>query len=280
VVERVIIIGVVVLMMACAAAIWKRNRIRAWWWAQRLSEGVSPGEQAYLMTRLAGLRGDAAPAMAELLNDDRPEIRVTAAGLLAFGETETARRALVAALNDAHPEVRDEAAHALAFGHGAGALPLLEEAMTWFRGSAAVAGCVAIGRTDGPRGEQLLVHIAETHSSADVRAQAAELIGMRRARSGADILNRLLADDSPVTAELYGRRRASAAMAQASVETGAGLPRGPGAATRPASESPASRSHARDGRLRVSDVAGEALDRLAQPDDAPIPALPSGDHGD
>lgn len=257
-VDRVIPAVVCALIVVCGIVVWQRDAVRARWWAHRLALAQSTQDQAYYFSMLAGLRGAAAAATVSLLEDDRAQMRMLAASLLAQMPGEASREALLQSLHDPDDGVREAAALALAFGHAADSLPQLRTEITLAPQPSALAMCVAIGRMSEGIGDAALVEIAGRHANPNLRAQAAELIGIRRLTAGGPVLQQLTSDHALVTVDLYAQRDALRAADYAKAHS----------TTDPASRPP---------QLDVAHVARQALDLLHAPP-VTMPDLP--DAGD
>ena len=201
------------LLAACAVVVVKRNAVRAAWWSRSLAQASTREERVHYVTMLAALGGDAVWAAARLLDDPRPEVRSQAVAVLVHGGTPAARQALLRALRDADQGVRDDAAHALAFACGKTAMDDLDRVVQSGNLDEALAACVAIGRMPEDAASDALIRIATTHLQPDLRAQAAELLGLRRASRAAAALAGLARDTAVLTRTLYGQRQAAGATA-------------------------------------------------------------------
>lgn len=202
----------------------------------------------YYITMLAGLGHAAAPAVGGLATHADPSLRITAAQILAHTPSPVARDSLIGLLADAEVDVRDAAAQSLAFGHGAAAIDALVGALSGAlgreRAGEAEAACIALGQIPEEAAVLPLMDAARDARDPQVRAQAAEMLGIRREPRAEPVLLALLDDPRELDGDTYELRRRAPAMAFAG-----GQQAMPPAATRPAPRT-------------VAQVAAEALDRI------------------
>ncbi|MCK6484990.1 MAG: HEAT repeat domain-containing protein [Phycisphaerae bacterium] len=255
--ERCVAAGVCVVVVLCAVAVIQRDRLRAWWWTRQWLGAVDAEHRRGYQTLLTAMGDDAAPSLLPLLADERAEVRAAAAGMLIRASGRDVRAALTAALSDSNAAVRDEAAHVLAFAHGESALAELSREVFNARGDVALAICVAIGRMETDAAGRFLADILRHHPEPDVRAQAAELLGLRRDAAATAALTERLSDDAPVDRMLFIERRARDAAAFAASS-------GSGAAV--------------DGDMRrgwrVADYVHRALEQIRSPEEGPATSQP------
>lgn len=225
-VERLTRWAAIIVLAACVAVVWQRDRVRAAWWAHRLANSTSIDEQNHCFTMLAALRGNATPAAISLLHDPRGHIRSCGIALLETLAGDDAEAAL--------SQLRDQ---------------------VWAASDpVALAMTVAIGRSSAANAETSIIDLAEKHPSPNVRAQAAECLGIAGKSSPQilSILQRLTGDGAPITAELFAEESSRGAAAFLSSSQPTSAPARP---------------------RTVSDVAGTALSALqraaSQPKDSP-----------
>jgi len=248
-IDRILIGASVLIMLACGAALWQRDALRAHWWARRLSTAQGFDEQRHYVTLLASLGESAVTPVARLMEQEDPRTRILAAGILAHTACMPARNSLVKALHDPDVEVREAAALALAFGHETQVVPALAAVSREADAQAAAAACVALGMIASNIALPALLEAAEQHPEAAVRAQAVEMLGMRRAPEAEKVLKERLTDQGRFSVMLYGERRLSGAIAFADSQQGTQTP----ALSRPADRT-------------VASVADDALKQLVPVD--------------
>lgn len=255
--ERCVAIGVCLVVVVCAVAVIQRDRLRAWWWTRQMLAAIDAEQRRAYQTLLTAMGDDAAPSLLPLLKNERADVRSAATGMLIRATGSDVRAALMAALSDPDATVRDEAAHVLAFAHGEAALADLAREAFNTHDCTALAICVAVGRMETDAAGRILSDILRHHPQAEVRAQAAELLGLRRDAGAVAVLTERLSDDAPVGTMLFIERRARDAAAFA-VSSGSGV---------------ALDSGMRRG-WRVCDYVRRALEQIQLPEEGPVTTQP------
>lgn len=163
------------LMLALfALVVFQRDRIRAHYWAIRLSRSDDLAQRAYYLNGLMALGERAAGAIEVLAEHESPDVRLLAlAALKAMPET-AANKIAGGLITDPDREVREAAALTLVFCDSSRGLDLLREWARMESEAPAAAAVAALARSPSLHAAESLCGALSGHSSPRVRAQAAE----------------------------------------------------------------------------------------------------------
>lgn len=243
-------VAIGVLVALWAAAMLFRWEIRTWWWGQQLVRAETPAARGYYLACLASVGDRAVGTAARLLDHPSAEVRLEATAVLQRCRSATARALLLRAMHDPDVDVREAAALGLAIHGDRAVLPdLLRMADSPHEGTS-LAAAVALQRLGGGEAADALRRIAvEAGRPANLRAQAADSLGLIGDRQTVPVLIECLHDERALTlppaAERALRRAAEALgadLARQGIDAGS-LTAGGAAAT-------------------VADVAARALQRI------------------
>ena len=167
-------IAIAILIAAFVGTIWKRDAIRARWWAYRLVQSDDLNEQAHWITAIEATGPAGLGAARWLAESERVSVRSMAVAVLGRCSNDGAIRTLGALVRDPDLDVRESAALTLAFsGHPLSRRLLIDHAAA-SDSDAAAAAVSGLGRVATAEAQSCLVHALRSHGDPLVRAQAAE----------------------------------------------------------------------------------------------------------
>ncbi len=168
-----VLVGLFVIVVA------DRKRIRAAWWAYRLSQAADLQDRGYYLALLSGDDVTATIGYQYLSDQPDADLRCLAVYLMQSCETAESTGEMGLLLDDADQAVRNAAAVGLAFrGDRYGAMAVLKRTLQDTHSPRASAAAAAgLGRFSATLSCPLLVKAVREHPSALVRAQAVESLG-------------------------------------------------------------------------------------------------------
>ena len=155
-------------------AIWKRNVIRARYWAWRLPRTQEINERGYYLACLSSAGSDALGAVEQLSRNPDPEVRLLAVFPLQKSGEQASLEILSQLLRDPVAEVREAAGLALAFSSASGAAARLCAATKEPVSDVAANAISACSRAIPPLTDCICAGLS--HTQARVRAQSVESI--------------------------------------------------------------------------------------------------------
>ena len=170
-------VAILLLVALFTVVVLQRNRIRAHWWAYRLTLTEDLDLRGYYLASLSAVGDSGAGAIRRLGRYDDPDVRLLAIfALNALSRSEQTAE-LRRLLHDSDLDVREAAALALVFVGSAESTAILCETAVAKAADSASAAVGALGRSNDPHAVQTLCSVLRDHPRADVRAQAAESLG-------------------------------------------------------------------------------------------------------
>ena len=225
-------IAIAILIAAFVGTIWKRDAIRARWWAYRLVQSDDLNEQAGWITAIEATGPAGLGAARYLAKSDRAAIRSMAVAVLGHCSNDGAIRTLGALVRDPDRDVRESAALTLAFsGHPLSRRLLIDHAAA-SDSDAAAAAVSGLARVATVEAQSCLVHALRSHGDPLVRAQAAESLADNLAIAGVlvatadpvSILLRSQEDDGVFRGQLVAEREIERVTGHVAMQTATTLP--------------------------------------------------------
>jgi len=225
-------IAVAILIAAFGGTIWKRNAIRARWWAYRLVQSDGLNEQAGWITAIEATGPAGLGAARYLAESDRAAIRSMAVAVLGRCSSDGAIRTLGALVRDPDRDVRESAALTLAFSGRPLSRRLLVDHAARPNRDAAAAAVSGLGRVATADAQSCLAHTLRSHGDPFVRGQAAESLADNLAITGVlaatadpvSILLRSQEDDGVFSGQLVAEREIEQVTGHVAMQTATTLP--------------------------------------------------------
>ncbi len=217
--SRVGIRGLIFLMLVASAAIVvKRSEIRARWWSSRLGKAQNSNEISYFSACLAGIGAKGVSAVIPLLDNERADIRISAAWILGQAHDPSANDALIRSLQDPDDDFRAFAATQLGIAADSAVVANLSRIAAEAPMRFAVAATLALEKSQPLEADQSLQHLAMHGRYPELRAQAVESLGRRRSTDAKSTLLACLSDSALVEGVLLGERRDQRVLAAVMVQ--------------------------------------------------------------
>jgi HEAT repeat protein len=232
--SRAPLIALLVIALACAAAIIFRDALRVRWWSHRLVHAHTPQKRTHYLGLLMTAGDDALPAAESLACSDDPALRTYAIAIAAAIAKPSANDLLIRAASDADETVQRNAILSLARRGDAGIAALrrlAEEADP----PAAQRAVFALGLAGTPVADAILLDLARGAGSPAVRAEAIQALATVPPSVSRDTLIDCLQDDATFAGPMVFEQEAMMAL-------GAAAPQRAGEAAAPVAASNAARA--------------------------------------